>query len=1106
MINCPQILVQIGDACRSKRIFKHSYTALLDTGSTINLIREDSIPLHARILPSDISFLGVSGNRTKSLGKCKVLIRPINPFTKNPICEIKKPIICQITSRLPTPLLLGTPFLRDSIIDMNRNLIIMNLGRRTANVRFVSSTCLLTQDLQIANEINDAIHKAMTTVGKTDTYNLADIKTNPQLNSDQKSQITLMLETAQSCFMTQPDEVSFFKHGNHEPLRLKLASEVYTQPKAYSIPTKLHSEFDKQLKTWINQDIVERQTNICEYRTNIVPVKKKDGTYRFTLDCRFINAIIQDENIAIPPVITLIRRASGHKFFTCLDLSSFFLIYKLDEKSSDMLTFVSPSDGQLYKMKRTPFGLKSVMTNAIMLFERELDQLKDRDEWMISYVDDLCIFHNDFEKHITDLKRLFDILTKINVKCKPSKTTIGFTKTILFGYEIDQNGYRIDPNRKESILKIPKPNNRRQLIRVLGQVSYYRTLLSPQKPMGYFTAKFRALVSEKQKFIWTQEYDQVWQEFREAIRETIDLRKIMDSDEDIIVRSDSSQTHYGGTLSAIRNNEEVLIFTTSKAWTPTASRYHISRLELIAALNVLNEFKMDLIGRNVTLFVDNASVYFILTHPERIAVEGTLIPRLFYEIRHVKFTPKKTDNKDERWALVDALSRTTGTITIPSRNIKELLQIEEELEPEDCTLLTHTQPSLIKLPEFNIMSPLFSLRQFNQLKEQLENNKEFRESRIVPADFKNKLVRAAHEMGHLGPIRMAALFTNAGIFWKNRNNDIKDCVMRCETCGIFKPNPIAIGTRQADITVKEAKHTLAVDISTVGQPAVCNFMVAVDLFTSYITAVRVPGQLSSMNIAKTLLNILARYAPNCRVIRFDNATYFKSEIFKQFLESLAIKPWYVTRLNSRGNGKAERAIRSINEQLRFLRLKSFTSQDWDLALELSTLAINIKPLYGGISPYTLNYGTLEPENTAEFPKIRNVNLNKYSAVLADRIKALRNIISLYYNNPTQQTQTKLLEINTLVRLKVNQTRDYNKITAPKFSPQLFKIIDVQSHNKTYKIQNLQDEKDIRFTHHRHVKPVLMPDKLKSIEKAQDIVQPENFIELRNRKVSRRIEK
>ena len=206
---------------------------------------------------------------------------------------------------------------------------------------------------------------------------------------------------------------------------------------------------------------VEKQTKIVEYRTNIVPVKKKDGTYRFTLDCRYINAILQNENIPIPPVISLVRKAAGHKYYTNLDLASFFLIYKLDVESSDMLTFVSPTDGQLYKMKRIPFGLKSVMKNAIMLFEKELEVLKDRKDWLVSYVDDLCIFHDDLEKHLYDLNRLLSVLSTLNVKCKPSKTSIAQTECVLFGYKLSTSGYTIDPKRLDSILKIPKPVNKK---------------------------------------------------------------------------------------------------------------------------------------------------------------------------------------------------------------------------------------------------------------------------------------------------------------------------------------------------------------------------------------------------------------------------------------------------------------------------------------------------------------------------------------------------------------------------------------------------------------------------------------------------------------------
>ena len=1106
MISCPQILIQIGDACRPKRIYNSCFPAILDTGSTLNLIRVDCLPSNTKISESSISLIGISGRKLKSKGVCKICIRPLNPFTKNPICEVRRPVICQLTDDLPTPILLGTSFLNNSVIDMQKRRLLMDLGHKMAHVQFTRHSCLLIQDQQEQSDLHRALEKSILSARDSQELRIEDIKINTKLSDTEQAKIRELLQNFENCFMSRPDEVSLFKNGNHEPLKLKLASEIYTQPKAYSIPTKLHDDFAKQLKIWLDQGIVVRQNRVCEYRTNIVPVKKKDNTYRFTLDCRFINAIIQNENVAIPPTITLVRKASGYKYYTCLDLSSFFLIYKLDEESSDMLTFLSPSDGQLYKMKRTPFGLKSVMTNAILLFENELDRIPDRKEWMVSYVDDLCVFHDDLDKHLRDLERLFQVLSNICVKCKPSKTSIAYNECILFGYKLNKDGFCIDPAKYESIMKIPKPQNRKQLIRVIGQVSYYRTLLPPSQPMGYFTSKFRELVSEKNKYNWTEQHDIVWEQFKTSIKNHLTLQRLYEDDNDIVVRSDSSQTHYGGTLSAIREDKEILIFTTSKSWTPTASRYHISRLELIAALKVLDEFKMDLIGRKVTLFVDNASVYFILQNPHRISVEGTMIPKLFFEIRHINFSVKKTDNKDEKWSLVDALSRTTGKITIPSRNLKELLQIEEDIEPEHCTLLSDIKPTEIKLDNFNVMAPLFSLRNFQNIKTELENDISFKNTGEIPKEMRKPILDIVHGLGHIGPIRMASLLSNNNIHWRNRNLEIEKCVQRCEICGIFKNTNVQLSKRQAEVPVLQARHTLAIDVSTIGQPSICNFLIAVDLFTSFITALRVPGQLNSMNVAKTLLNILARYAPNCRVIRLDNASYFKTETFQRFFQTLNIKAWYVSRLNSRGNGKAERAIRSINEQLRYMKMKNYSNQDWDLALEMCTLAINLKPLYGKISPYTLTYGVMEPENDNEFTTIKNVDINKYNAVLTERIKALRDILSLYYINPTKTGEVKLHPINTLVRLKVNQQRGYNKITAPKFSVDLFRIIKVRQDTKSYSVENVQNPDDIRYTHHRHVKKVLSDkdqvEANKRLQQYEKLPESENILKLRNRSINR----
>lgn len=214
--------------------------------------------------------------------------------------------------------------------------------------------------------------------------------------------------------------------------------------------------------------------------------------------------------------------------------------------------------------------------------------------------------------------------------------------------------------------------------------TYFRILLPLSKSMGYFTAKFRDLTKTTIKFKWQSHHDDIWTELKQAIQSKIKLQKLLPTDDAIIVRSDASQTHYGGTISVIRNGTEILIGTNSKAWSETASNYHITRLETFAVLLNLAHFRSLLIGRNVKVYVDNPKTYFLLKNPHKIEVYGTLIPRLCEDIRWIKFEVYKTNNKDADWSLVDKLSRSNTRHVIKSRNLLDILTSFDD--PEPCLL------------------------------------------------------------------------------------------------------------------------------------------------------------------------------------------------------------------------------------------------------------------------------------------------------------------------------------------------------------------------------------------------------------------------------------
>ena len=182
---------------------------------------------------------------------------------------------------------------------------------------------------------------------------------------------------------------------------------------------------------------------------------------------------------------------------------------------------------------------------------------------------------------------------------------------------------------------------------------------------------------------------------------------------------------------------------------------------------------MDLIGRDVTVYVDNASIYFLLSNPERITIEGTLLLKPFCEILQVIFKVTKTDNKDEKWALVDALSRTSSQIRIVSRNVKELLTIQEDPEPEHCTLLADLVVRPQDIHNMKIFDPPIHLKGFEEMKENIEKDPRYKANKILPEEFRLEILKHSHCLGHLDIVTMAIFLTNKGLFWKGRNEAYK---------------------------------------------------------------------------------------------------------------------------------------------------------------------------------------------------------------------------------------------------------------------------------------------------------------------------------------------
>ena len=93
---------------------------------------------------------------------------------------------------------------------------------------------------------------------------------------------------------------------------------------------------------------------------------------------------------------------------------------------------------------------------------------------LLVYLDDVCIFSNNFDTHLKDVQDVFDRLRQAQLKLKPSKCHFFQKKIKFLGHIVTEQGILPDPDKLKAISLLKAPTNVTLLQSFLGLVSYYR--------------------------------------------------------------------------------------------------------------------------------------------------------------------------------------------------------------------------------------------------------------------------------------------------------------------------------------------------------------------------------------------------------------------------------------------------------------------------------------------------------------------------------------------------------------------------------------------------------------------------------------------------------
>lgn len=251
--------------------------------------------------------------------------------------------------------------------------------------------------------------------------------------------------------------------------RIRLTSPEPFKDRSRRIPPSMVEQVRKHLQEMLDFGVITRSES--PYASNIVLVKKKDGSLRFCIDFRKLNSLTVRDAYALPRIDDTLDALQGAQWFSTLDLKSSYWQVEIAEEDQHKTAFTAGPLG-FYECKRMPFGL----TNAPATFQRLMESCMGDLylKYCLLYLDDIVVYSKTYEEHLERLEAVFERLKENGLKLKPSKCKL-FQRSICYlGHVISKDGVSTDPEKIKAVQEWPVPKNSAEVQSFLGFIGFYR--------------------------------------------------------------------------------------------------------------------------------------------------------------------------------------------------------------------------------------------------------------------------------------------------------------------------------------------------------------------------------------------------------------------------------------------------------------------------------------------------------------------------------------------------------------------------------------------------------------------------------------------------------
>lgn len=756
-------------------------------------------------------------------------------------------------------------------------------------------------------------HTLLSYKGRMEHVDIPSIQAISKLNSTGYEAIDSLIKEYQDVFKPLAS-INFSSREVYHYIHTK-GNPIYQKPRR--LRPDLAKAVKEEFESLVDAGVCRRSKS--SWASPIVPVQKQKKL-RVVGDYRLLNSVTEPDRYPLPNLHDSVAKLYNKPVFSKLDLVRAFYHILIFPEHIPKTALVSPAG--FYEYVRLPFGLR----NAPASFQRLIDNILGDLDFVFVYLDDVLIFSDSIEEHVTHLEIIFKRIRSHGLTLSYEKCVFAEPEITFLGHTLRQNFFAPTNEKIQFFCDLQPPRTIAALRRVLGTFNFYRQFvenaaqcLAPLNDL----LRGHTRKNDRTSIKWNAELLDIFKRAKEKFI-NFALLYYPRNNCTLVLTSDASNTAIGAVLEQItpEGDRQPLGFFSAKL-TDRQQQWPTYDRELLALYRATENFQHVIEGREVIFATDHKPLLNIFNRrqPHKLQRRSDMIDYLSQftsEIHHVAGLTN---------VVADALSRPEELEIseihksfVASHHIAEAQTNDEEIKEMLQTGYRNFNIQLV-MKEPNI--PVVCVVHGGSTRP------------IIPKSLRYKLFQQLHEFAHPGT-RASIRLIQRRFFWPRMQSDIKTwarACMHCQKAKIHRHTVSPLGQFPPSARFRHVHVDIVGSLEMcAGFSYLCTF---IDRETKWIEAVPVRN-IEAETVAKALFNTwISRFGVPERVTS-DRGSQFRSELFHQLCQLLGAQHIKTTAYNPKADGMVER----IHKQLK-AALKG--KNDWLTLLPAVLLGLRAAP-------------------------------------------------------------------------------------------------------------------------------------------------------------------